>query len=165
LGAEVLYDKVSEYAGSDSAKQIFDLYCGTGTITQILAKNHEHVTGIEIVEDAVKAAVENAELNGVENARFICGDVMEEVSKLDSKPDVIILDPPRDGIHVKAIDKIIGFNPEVFVYVSCKPTSLARDLPSFLEAGYEIKKVCCVDMFSNTPHVETVCLLTHISSM
>jgi 23S rRNA (uracil-5-)-methyltransferase RumA len=162
LGAEVLYDKVSEYAGSDSAKQIFDLYCGTGTITQILAKNHEHVTGIEIVEDAVKAAVENAELNGVENARFICGDVMEEVSKLDSKPDVIILDPPRDGIHVKAIDKIIGFNPEVFVYVSCKPTSLARDLPSFLEAGYEIKKVCCVDMFSNTPHVETVVLMSRV---
>jgi tRNA/tmRNA/rRNA uracil-C5-methylase (TrmA/RlmC/RlmD family) len=85
---------------------------------------------------------------------------MEEVSKLKDKPDVIILDPPRDGIHVKAIDKIIAFNPESFVYVSCKPTSLARDLPHFLEAGYELKRVCCVDMFPNTPHVETIALLT-----
>ncbi len=160
LGAEVLYDVVGDYAGSNSAKHIFDLYCGTGTITQLLAKNHDFVTGIEIVSDAVAAAKENAILNGVDNAQFICGDVMEEVSKLKDKPDVIILDPPRDGIHVKAIDKIIAFNPESFVYVSCKPTSLARDLPHFLEAGYELKRVCCVDMFPNTPHVETIALLT-----
>ncbi|QSX08471.1 23S rRNA (uracil(1939)-C(5))-methyltransferase RlmD [Alkalibacter rhizosphaerae] len=160
LGARVLYDVVSEYAGDDKEDQIFDLYSGTGTITQILARDHAHVTGVEIVSDAVDAAIENARMNGIENADFLCGDVMEVVATLEKKPDVIILDPPRDGIHPKAIQKVIDFMPKTFVYVSCKPTSLVRDLPYFLEAGYALHRIQCVDLFPHTPHVETVVLLT-----
>lgn len=160
MGAQVLYNVVSEYAGESKEDQIFDLYSGTGTITQILARDHAHVTGVEIVSDAVNAAKENAKMNGIENADFLCGDVMEIVEDLQKKPDVIILDPPRDGIHPKAIQKVIGFMPKTFVYVSCKPTSLVRDLPYFIEAGYALEKIQCVDLFPHTPHVETVVLLT-----
>lgn len=161
LGAEILYGLVSDYAGNDPEDEIFDLYCGTGTITLFLAKKHAHVTGIEIVDDAVKAAEKNALDNNLNNVRFLSGDVLSEIDKLDRKPDVIILDPPRDGIHPKAIHKIIAYKPKTFVYVSCKPTSLVRDLPFFLEAGYTLDEVRCVDLFPHTPHVETVVLLSH----
>jgi 23S rRNA (uracil-5-)-methyltransferase RumA len=160
LGAQELYQVVSDFVGQNKDDEIFDLYCGTGTITQILAKDHAYVTGVEIVPDAVTSAMENASKNNIENARFICGDVMAVVDELDKKPDVIILDPPRDGIHPKAIHKIIAFQPKTFVYVSCKPTSLVRDLPFFLDAGYELKRIRCVDLFPHTPHVETVVLMS-----
>jgi len=160
LGAEKLYDLIVKYLEPYKNKEIFDLYCGTGTITQILAKEHQHVTGIEIVEDAVNAAKENAKLNNVDNALFLCGDVLHEIDALDKKPDIIVLDPPRDGIHPKAIHKIIDFKPDVFVYVSCKPTALNRDLPFFKVGGYEITRIRCVDLFPHTPHVETVVMLT-----
>lgn len=162
LGAEKLYSIVRDFAGDTDNKTIFDLYCGTGTIAQIMAPVAKKVIGIEIVEEAVKSAKENAKLNDLDNCHFIAGDVMEKVSEIDDTPDLIILDPPRDGIHPKAINKIIDFNPEVFVYVSCKPTSLARDLPVFVERGYEVKKVKCMDMFPHTPHVETVCLIERV---
>ncbi|OHW63404.1 23S rRNA (uracil-C(5))-methyltransferase RlmCD [Andreesenia angusta] len=155
-GAEVLYSKVREFIGETDDKTIFDLYCGTGTIAQILAPVAKKVYGIEIVEEAVEAAKENAVINGLENCEFIAGDVMEKVNELSDKPDIIVLDPPRDGIHPKAIHKIIDFKPETFVYVSCKPSSLERDLPVFKERGYKAEKVQCVDMFPMTPHVETV---------
>jgi len=113
----------------------------------------------EIIEEAVEAAKENAKLNNLTNCEFIAGDVMKKVDELKDKPDLIILDPPRDGIHPKAIDKIIAFNPPQFVYVSCKPTSLARDLPIFIEKGYKVTKVKCMDMFPHTPHVETIVAL------
>ncbi|EOD01172.1 23S rRNA (uracil(1939)-C(5))-methyltransferase RlmD [Caldisalinibacter kiritimatiensis] len=159
LGAEKLYSVVRDFAGTTKDKVIFDLYCGTGTIAQIMAPVAKKVIGIEIVEEAVEAAKENAKLNGLDNCDFIAGDVMEKVKELKDKPDLIILDPPRDGIHPKAINKIIDFDPPTFVYVSCKPTSLARDLPVFVERGYEVTKVKCVDMFPHTPHVETVVLI------
>ncbi|WP_425449118.1 23S rRNA (uracil(1939)-C(5))-methyltransferase RlmD [Dethiothermospora halolimnae] len=162
LGAEKLYSIVRDFAGDTDNKTIFDLYCGTGTIAQIMAPVAKKVIGIEIVEEAVKSAKDNAKLNDLDNCHFIAGDVMEKVSEIDDTPDLIILDPPRDGIHPKAINKIIDFNPEVFVYVSCKPTSLARDLPVFVERGYEVKKVKCMDMFPHTPHVETVCLIERV---
>lgn len=158
-GAEVLYSKVREFIGDTDDKTIFDLYCGTGTIAQILAPVAKKVYGIEIVEEAVEAAKENAVVNGLSNCEFIAGDVMEKVNELSDKPDIIVLDPPRDGIHPKAIHKIIDFKPETFVYVSCKPSSLERDLPVFKERGYRVEKVQCVDMFPMTPHVETVVLL------
>jgi 23S rRNA (uracil-5-)-methyltransferase RumA len=158
-GAEVLYSKVKEYAGDASDKVIFDLYCGTGTIAQMVARGAKKVYGIEIVEEAVEAAKENVVRNGIGNCEFICGDVLERVDGLNVKADVIILDPPRAGIHPKAIDKIIAFAPETFVYVSCKATSLINDLPKFLEAGYTVKQVCPVDMFPHTEHVETVVLI------
>lgn len=159
LGAEVLYSKVREYVGETKDKTIFDLYSGTGTIAQLLAPVARKVTGVEIVEEAVDAAKENAALNGLLNCEFIAGDVLKVIDSLEDKPDIIVLDPPRDGIHPKALEKIIDFGVDRLVYISCKPTSLARDLVILQEKGYLLNKVCCVDMFPETVHCETIALL------
>ncbi len=159
LGAEVLYSKVREYVGETKDKRIFDLYSGTGTIAQLLAPVAGKVTGVEIVEEAVEAARENATLNGLTNCEFIAGDVLKVIDSLEDKPDIIVLDPPRDGIHPRALDKIIDFGVEKLVYISCKPTSLVRDLEVLQAKGYKVDRVCAVDMFPETVHVETVCLL------
>jgi len=159
LGAEVLYSKAREYVGETKDKVIFDLYSGTGTIAQMLAPVASKVVGVEIVEEAVEAAKANAELNGLENCEFIAGDVLKVIDEIKDKPDLIVLDPPRDGIHPKALNKIIDFGVDRIVYISCKPTSLVRDLEVLQERGYKVKKVCAVDMFPQTVHVETVCLL------
>lgn len=159
LGAEVLYDKVREYVGETKDKLIYDLYSGTGTIAQMLAPVASKVVGVEIVEEAVEAAKKNAVDNHLDNCEFIAGDVLKVVDNLTKKPDILVLDPPRDGIHPKALTKIINFNVDEMVYVSCKPTSLMRDLLVFREAGYEVKRACLVDMFPGTVHVETVVLL------
>ncbi len=163
-GAEVLYSTVRDFAGYDKNNVIFDLYCGTGTITQLMSPVAEKVIGIEIVDEAVEAAKVNAELNNIDNCQFIAGDVLNMVDGLDEKPDLIILDPPREGIHPKAITKIIDFGADRLVYVSCKASSLAKDLLVFEENGYKVEKVCCVDMFPRTYHVETVCLLSKVIS-
>ena len=160
LGAEVLYDRVREYVGDTKDKLIYDLYTGTGTIAQILAPVARKVVGVEIVEEAVEAAKRNAIDNHLEHCEFIAGDVLKVVDDLQQKPDILILDPPRDGINPKALKKIIAFGVEEMVYVSCKPTSLMRDLLVFREAGYEVKRACLVDMFPGTVHVETVVLLS-----
>jgi len=160
LGAEVLYDKVREYVGETKDKLIYDLYTGTGTIAQMLASVASKVVGVEIVEEAVEAAKKNAVDNHLDNCEFIAGDVLKVVDNLTKKPDILVLDPPRDGIHPKALRKIINFNVDEMVYVSCKPTSLMRDLLVFREAGYEVKRACLVDMFPGTVHVETVVLLS-----
>jgi len=162
LGAEVLYEKAREYVGATDGKVIFDLYSGTGTIAQILAPVAEQVVGVEIVEEAVDAARENAALNGLSNCRFIAGDVLKVLDDLTEKPDLIVLDPPRDGIHPKALPKIINYGVDRLVYISCKPTSLARDLVTLLAGGYRVDKVCCVDMFPNTAGIETVVLLSKV---
>lgn len=159
LGAEVLYDKVREYVGETKDKLIYDLYTGTGTIAQMLASVASKVVGVEIVEEAVEAAKKNAVDNHLDNCEFIAGDVLKVVDNLAQKPDILVLDPPRDGIHPKALTKIINFNVDEMVYVSCKPTSLMRDLLVFREAGYEVKRACLVDMFPGTVHVETCVLL------
>lgn len=156
LGAEVLYTKTREFVGEIDNQVVFDLYSGTGTIAQILAPVAKKVVGVEIIEEAVVAARENARLNGLDNCEFIAGDVLKVIDDIKDKPDMIVLDPPRDGIHPKAIDKIIDFGVNKIVYVSCKPTSLARDIEIFEARGYKVKKVCCVDMFPGTGHVETV---------
>lgn len=160
LGAEVLYEKTREYVGGVDGKVVFDLYSGTGTIAQILAPVAQKVVGVEIVEEAVEASRVNAERNGLSNCEFIAGDVLKVVGELTDKPDLIVLDPPRDGIHPKAIEKIIDFGVERMVYVSCKPTSLARDLEILTARGYAVERACCVDMFPGTGNVETVVLLT-----
>ena len=160
LGAEVLYDKVREYVGETKDKLVYDLYTGTGTIAQMLAPVASKVVGVEIVEEAVEAAKKNAVDNHLDNCEFIAGDVLKVVDNLTQKPDILVLDPPRDGIHPKALRKIINFNVDEMVYVSCKPTSLMRDLLVFREAGYEVKRCCLVDMFPGTVHVETVVLLS-----
>lgn len=163
LGAEVLYSKVREYVGETKDKTIFDLYSGTGTIAQLLAPVASKVAGVEIVEEAVEAAKENAGLNGLSNCEFIAGDVLKVIDSLQDKPDLIVLDPPRDGIHPKALEKIINFGVEKIVYISCKPTSLQRDLVVLQEKGYKVEKVTCVDMFPETVHVETVCCLQRVN--
>lgn len=159
-GAEVLYETAREYIGDTKDMTVFDLYSGTGTISQILAAVAKEVIGVEIVEEAVTAAGENAKLNGIENCRFIAGDVLKVLDEIEEKPDFIVLDPPRDGTHPKALPKIIDYGVEQMVYISCKPTSLARDLEMFLARGYRVEKVCCVDQFCQTVHVETVVLLS-----
>lgn len=164
LGAERLYSVVREYVGDTKDKVIFDLYCGTGTITQMLAPVAKKTVGVEIVEEAIEAAKENAKLNGLENCEFIAGDVFKVLDTLEDKPDIIVLDPPRDGISPKALQKIIDYGVEKIVYVSCKPTSLVRDLKVFLENGYEVKKVRCVDMFPMVGHVESIIMMTYCGS-
>ena len=160
LGAEVLYEKVRDYVGDTKDKVIFDLYSGTGTIAQMMAAIAKKVVGVEIVAEAVEAAKENAKLNGLNNCEFWAGDVLKVIDELKEVPDLIVLDPPRDGIHPKALDKIIRFGVEQIVYVSCKPTSLVRDLEVLSGRGYRVEKVCCVDMFPAVPHVETVVSLS-----
>lgn len=165
LGAEVLYETAREFILGDdkdslNGKTVYDLYSGTGTIAQLMAPVCKEVVGVEIVEEAVCAAKENAALNGLDNCKFIAGDVLKVLDEIEEKPDYIILDPPRDGIHPKAIGKIIEYGVENMVYISCKPTSLARDLQVFMDRGYRVEKICCVDMFPNTYHVETVVLLS-----
>ncbi|MEY8236879.1 23S rRNA (uracil(1939)-C(5))-methyltransferase RlmD [Lachnospiraceae bacterium 66-29] len=163
LGAEVLYETAREYiadAGDD--KIVFDLYSGTGTIAQILASVAKKVIGVEIVEEAVEAAKENAKLNGLQNCEFLAGDVLKVLDKIEQKPDFIVLDPPRDGIHPKALERIIRYGVEKMVYISCKPTSLARDLEILQAQGYMPERICCVDMFPQSANVETVCKLSLI---
>ena len=160
LGAEVLYSKAREYIGDTKDQVVFDLYSGTGTIAQILAPVAKKVVGVEIIEEAVEAAKVNAGLNGLTNCEFLAGDVLKVLDTIEEKPDFIVLDPPRDGIHPKALDKIIDYGVDRMIYISCKPTSLARDLVVLQERGYQVDRCCCVDMFPNTGNVETVAILS-----
>ena len=160
LGAEVLYETAREYIGDTKDMTVFDLYSGTGTIAQILASVAKEVIGVEIVPEAVSAARANAALNGLSNCSFLAGDVLKVLDELTEKPDFIVLDPPRDGIHPKALPKIIAYGVEKLVYISCKPTSLVRDLEVFLENGYRVERAGLVDMFPQTVHCENICLLS-----
>ncbi len=166
LGAEVLYETAREYIadliGEKAAQTVFDLYSGTGTIAQLMAPVAKKVIGVEIVEEAVAAARNNAALNGLHNCEFIAGDVLKVIDGIEEKPDLIILDPPRDGIHPKALEKIIRYGVEHILYISCKPTSLARDLEVFLARGYKVEKAVAVDQFPWTANVETVVALSRI---
>lgn len=189
LGAEVLYSTAREYIGDLGGREnvaeqtvatetdteetlnrhgkpdkvVFDLYSGTGTIAQLMAPIAKKVIGVEIVEEAVEAAKKNAERNGLTNCEFIAGDVLKVLDEIKEKPDLIILDPPRDGIHPKALPKIIGYGVDRIVYISCKPTSLARDLEVFLENGYEVERAVAVDQFPWTANCETIVLLSKTS--
>ena len=130
----------------------------------MLAPVAKHVIGVEIIEEAVEAARENAARNGLSNCEFLAGDVLKVLDTIEEKPDLIVLDPPRDGIHPKALGKIIDYGVNRLVYISCKPTSLARDLEVLTAMGYRVEKVCCVDMFPATVHVETCVLLAKTSA-
>ena len=170
--AEVLYETAREYVGELGSgrpdgkpdKTVFDLYSGTGTIAQMMASAAEKVVGVEIVAEAVESAGRNAIENGISNCEFIAGDVLKVLDELEEKPDLIILDPPRDGIHPKALPKIISYGVERIVYISCKPTSLVRDLEVFRQRGYVVEKAVAVDQFPWTANVETVCLLSNRKS-
>ncbi len=165
-GAEVLYrtarDYIEQYVRGED-KLVFDLYSGTGTIAQLMAAVAKKVIGVEIVGEAVEAAKENAKLNGLHNCEFIAGDVLKALDEIEEKPDVIILDPPRDGVHPKALAKIIRYGVEHILYISCKPTSLARDLELFLESGYAVEKAVVIDQFPWTTGIETVALLRRVA--
>lgn len=167
-GAEVLYETAREYVGSLVKEEgkpdsiVYDLYSGTGTIAQLMAPVAKKVIGVEIVEEAVVAARENAKQNGLENCEFIAGDVLKVLDEIEEKPDFIILDPPRDGVHPKALSRIIGYGVEKLVYISCKPTSLARDLEIFIANGYEVQRCVPVDQFPWTTGIETVVLLSKL---
>ena len=163
-GAEVLYNTVREYIGDINNMTVYDLFSGTGTIGQVLAPVAKEVIGVEIIEEAVEAAKENAEHNGLSNCRFIAGDVFKVLDEIEENPDVIVLDPPRDGIHPKALPKILDYGVDKIVYISCKITSLARDLEMIQGRGYKVVKAVAVDQFCETVHVETVCLLQKVDS-
>ncbi len=170
-GAEVLYETARRFiresmeadGQSLEGKTVFDLYSGTGTIAQMLASASGRVVGVEIVEEAVEAAKRNAAENGLTNCEFIAGDVLRVLDEVEKKPDFIVLDPPRDGVHPKALKKIIGYNVEKMIYISCKPTSLQRDLVMLQESGYRAERMCCIDLFPGTVHCETCVLLTKSS--
>ena len=155
-GAESLYSIVRDFMGNGHNKVVFDLYCGTGTIGQIAAHNAKKVIGLELIEEAVEAAKENAKLNGLDNCEFIAGDVAETIKQVKVKPDIIILDPPRSGVSPKALDYVIKFNAKEIIYVSCNPKTMVDNLETLLAAGYKVEKSKVKDMFPNTPHAETV---------
>ena len=159
-GAESLYSIVRDFMGNGDNKVVFDLYCGTGTIGQIAAPNAKKVIGLELIEEAVEAAKENAKLNGLDNCEFIAGDVAETIKQVKVKPDIIILDPPRSGVSPKALDYVIKFNAKEIIYVSCNPKTMVDNLETLLVAGYKVEKSKVKDMFPNTPHAETVVKLT-----
>ncbi len=163
-GAEKLYGKAGSYLkealNGEKPAEVFDLYCGTGTITQIISPYASHVTGVEIVPEAVEAAKENAAANSITNCDFICGDVFKVLDSLDKKPDYIIVDPPREGLQPKALTKILSYEVPSVIYIACKPQSLARDIPAFLNAGYEVRRLACVDMFPRTGNAEMTALFS-----
>ncbi|MBR5761421.1 MAG: 23S rRNA (uracil(1939)-C(5))-methyltransferase RlmD [Lachnospiraceae bacterium] len=163
--AEVLYSTAREFIGDLSEgkapdKTVFDLYSGTGTITQLMAPVCKKIIGVEIVDEAVEAAIKNAKLNGIGNADFICGDVLKVLDDITEKPDFIILDPPRDGVHPKALEKILNYGVDRILYISCKATSLTRDLEAIHAAGYKVTRAVCVDQFPWTANIETVVSLS-----
>lgn len=161
-GAEKLYTIAREFVGDHEDKVVFDLYSGTGTIGQVMAGAAKKVYGIEIIEEAVVAANQNAKLNGLTNCEFIAGDVAKTVKNLKHKPDLIIVDPPRPGIHKDAVRDISKFGSKEIIYISCNPKTLVLDLVEFRNYGYEVDKVKCMDMFPNTPHTETIVKLTKV---
>lgn len=156
---ERLYSEALALIDDFEGKKAFDLYCGTGTITQVLALKAKEVLGVELVEEAVEAAKANARLNGLSNCKFIAGDVFKVLETVEEKPEVIVVDPPRMGMEMKAVDKIISYGVEQIVYISCNPKTLALNLQQFMYNGYEVKYAKPFDNFPWTKHTECICLL------
>lgn len=139
-----------------------DAYCGTGSISLFLAQKAATVYGFEVYPDAVKDACHNAEINGIENVEFVEGDVADTIENLGIKPETIVIDPPRAGCEERVLNSITDLEPEKFVYVSCNPATLARDLKILADKDYSVKKVQPIDMFPQTYHVETIVLITRV---
>jgi 23S rRNA (uracil1939-C5)-methyltransferase len=161
--AEVLYNVVKDFAGLTGNEIIYDLYCGTGSIGIFLSKNAEKIIGVDVIEDAIKDAQQNAALNNLESASFFAGDVIEicndDFFVLHGKPDVIVVDPPRAGLHNKLVNKLLEIAAPKIVYVSCNVATQARDL-QLMNEKYSVGKIQPVDMFPHTHHIESVALLT-----
>ena len=164
---EKLYGKAMELAQLDKTTSVLDAYCGIGTIGLVAAKTAGRVIGVELNPDAVKDAISNCKRNGMENARFYCadaGDFMQELAGNGERFDVVFMDPPRSGSSKKFIDSLVSSAPERVVYISCNPETLARDLDMLTRKGYKVRKICPVDMFPHTNHIETVCLLSKLNT-
>ncbi len=159
---ERLYSYAIGLIDDFSGKTVFDLFCGTGTITQTMAKKAKKAVGVEIVEEAVEAARANAALNGLDNCEFLAGDVFEVLENVTEKPDVIVVDPPRVGISPKALDKIISYGVEQILYISCNPKTLAENLYYLQYYGYGVRTLKAFDNFAGTKHVETVVLMSRV---
>ncbi|WP_103981730.1 23S rRNA (uracil(1939)-C(5))-methyltransferase RlmD [Helcococcus massiliensis] len=159
-GAENLYQRALEFAGDIENKIVYDLYCGTGTISQIFAKKAKEVVGVEIVEEAVEKAIENAKINELDNLVFKVNDVLKEIDSLTKKPDIVVVDPPRAGIHAEAIGKISKMQADKIVYISCNPVSQVEDIKLFEANGYRLEKLETFDQFPRTVHVEALVLMT-----
>lgn len=157
---ERLYSDALDLMPDIDSKNVFDLYCGTGTITQLMASRARHVTGIEIVQDSVDSALANTEINGIENCDFICGDVLKVIGQVEEKPDMIVVDPPRAGMHDKVVDILSGYGISQLMYISCNPKTMCINLQRFKSNGYEPVFIRAYDNFPGTKHVETVALLT-----
>jgi len=163
--AERLYAKVLEYANLEGDETVYDLYCGTGSISIFLSAGAKRVLGVEIVDDAVADAWKNCERNHITNCYFLAGDIREllrdpaSFTREHGRPDVVVLDPPRDGVHPKVVKRLLNLGARRIVYVSCNPSTQARDL-TVLRRKYNVERVCPVDMFPQTPHIESVALLT-----
>ena len=162
--AERLYALAVEFAGLTGAETVYDLYCGTGTIGLTLAGNALTVWGVDVSEESIACALENAELNGIGNAAFFAGNVgqaLEELHERAGDPHLVVVDPPRAGLAGKALRRVGRLGAPRVVYVSCNPTTLASDVKVLAgEWGYRLERARPVDMFPHTPHVETVALLT-----
>jgi tRNA/tmRNA/rRNA uracil-C5-methylase (TrmA/RlmC/RlmD family) len=142
-----------------SCPSVVDLYCGLGTISQILARKASSITGIELIDESVNQARIDALKNGFENCRFIAGDVKEVLSVLPDEPDLIVVDPPRPGVNPKAMEELLSLNPGMIIYISCNPKTLVDNTKQALAAGWEIGTIRCVDLFPHTPHLEMVLTL------
>lgn len=163
--AEVLYNKAVEFADLSDEELVVDLYCGAGTITQVMAQKAKRVIGAEIVPEAIADAKKNAARNGMENAEFFCGDAKDiaaELARQKLRPDVICLDPPRKGLAPQVVDAVVSMEPERIVYVSCDPATLGRDVKRFSEHGYHAVRAAAVDLFAGTANIESVVLLTKL---
>jgi len=158
---EKLYSKVSEYANLTGNETVIDLYSGTGTIPIWLSSQAKKVFGIEIVKSAVIDAKKNAKINGIDNCEFIEGDIKDVLSSVKHHPDVMIIDPPRVGMHKDVVNQVLSIHPDKIVYVSCNPATLARDL-EMSAPSYEVREVTPVDMFPHTYHIESVAVLVQI---
>ena len=161
---ERLYSDVLEVVPDVSGKTVYDLYCGTGTISQLMASKAKDVYGIDIVEDSIEAARSNTELNGITNCHYICGDVKEKLDEIPEKPDAIVVDPPRVGIHDKAVAMLCRYGIDEIVYVSCNPKTLCINLDSFRANGYEIRSIKAYDNFPMTKHCEVVVSMSRVGS-
>lgn len=159
---ERLYSDALDLMPDIDSKNVFDLYCGTGTITQLMASRARHVTGIEIVQDSVDSALANTEINGIENCDFICGDVLKVIGQVEEKPDMIVVDPPRAGMHDKVVDILSGYGIPQLMYISCNPKTMCINLQRFKSNGYEPVFIKSYDNFPGTKHVETVCLMSRV---
>ncbi|MFW5795260.1 MAG: 23S rRNA (uracil(1939)-C(5))-methyltransferase RlmD [Bacillota bacterium] len=158
-GAEILYKQAGEYIENAKNKIVYDLYCGAGTISQTIADDAEKIYGIEIDKNAVQRAGENADLNGVNNTKYLAGDVLKKIDNIEDKADLIIIDPPRPGINPKALNKIAGINADKILYISCNPKSLAKDIKELKVHNYKLERFRAVDMFPHTKHLEVISIL------